>query len=229
LVIEDNKVVKFRDRYYPIRRFGYDYWKFSLDYKKDGELIYPRKYKATHRHHWTEDKELIKDVINADIIVGHNVNFELGFLEIIVPDIWKKAHYCTMNITTDICKLPYNEYKYKWPKLQEAYILLIYKQRLTGLERFIPGHWHVAKFDVFTTMRVYEYMTQTKLIIPPWIWIQAGVIKGYLQQLKNTMDFKLWILKSRVDSQLGKLKNNILRTVFKKDGKDGKDEEEIPF
>jgi DNA polymerase III epsilon subunit-like protein len=231
LLVEGDKVVKYRDRYYPIKKFGYDYWKFSFDYVEKDGLIYPRKYKANKKHHWTKDKELIKDVMTADIIVGHKVDFELGFLGLIIPEVETKAQYCTMYLTTNICKLPFpydDEVgdEYKWPKLQEAYYLLVEGQGLSGLERYIPGTWHDARYDVFAALRIYEYMTQTKFDISWYIWLQAGVVRGYLKQLKNTMDFKLWILKSRVDSQLGKLKNNILRTVFKKDVKD---DEEIPF
>lgn len=223
LIVEEDKVVKFRDRYYPIIRFGDDYWKFSMDYEKDRELIYPRKYKATHRHHWTGDQELIEDVKRSDIIVGHNVNFELGFLELIIPDIREtKAQYCTMNMTTYVCKLPfpYDEYddeegdEYKWPKLQEAYYLLVSSNGLSGLETYIPGDWHDAKYDVFAALRIYEYMTQTKFIIPPWIWLQAGVGKGYIGQLKCKVDYQVWKFKNNI--------NNILRT-FKKD------DEELPF
>ncbi len=219
LIIEKSKVVKFRDRFYPIRKFGYDYWKFSFDYVEKDGLIYPRKYKATHRHHWTEDKELVKDVMTADIIVGHKVDFELGFLELIVPDVWEKAQYCTMYLTTNICKLPfpYDDYdrvgdEYKWPKLQEAYYLLVEGQGLSGLERYIPGTWHDARYDVFAALRIYEYMIGAKFDIPPWIWIQAGVGKGFLGQLKAKVDYQVW-----------KLKNNI-NNIFKKD-----DKEEMPF
>jgi DNA polymerase III epsilon subunit-like protein len=182
LIVEDNKVVKFQDRYYPIKEFGYDHWGFGLDYIKEGSLIYPRQYKATHRHHWTGDQELIEDIKNADVIVGHHVEFEIGFLELVIPDISEtKAQYCTMKLTTNICKLPYSKYKYKWPKLEEAYALLIDGQGLSGLERFIPGNWHVAKYDVFATLRIYEYMTQTKFDISWDIWLQAGVVRGYLK------------------------------------------------
>jgi DNA polymerase III epsilon subunit-like protein len=218
LLVEGDKVVKYRDRYYPIKKFGYDYWKFSFDYVEKDGLIYPRKYKANKKHHWTEDQELKEDILNADIIVGHKVDFELGFLGLIIPEVDTKAQYCTMYLTTNICKLPfpYDDYdrvgdEYKWPKLQEAYYLLVEGQGLSGLERYIPGTWHDARYDVFAALRIYEYMTQTKFDISWYIWLQAGVVRGYLKQLKNRMDTKLW-----------KLKNNILRT-FKKD------EEEIPF
>jgi DNA polymerase III epsilon subunit-like protein len=214
LVMEKDKIVKFRDRYYPIRKFGYDHWGFSLDYIEEGGLIYPRDYKATKKHHWTEDQELIEDVKRSDIIVGHHVGFELGFLGLIIPEVETKAQYCTMNMTTYVCKLPRYD-KYKWPKLQEAYYLLVEGQGLSGLERLIPGNWHDARYDVFATLKVYEYMTQTKFDIPPWIWIQAGVVRGYLGQLKGKVDYQVWKLKNNI--------NNILRT-FKKD-----DEEEIPF
>jgi DNA polymerase-3 subunit epsilon len=207
LILEREKAVKFRDRYYPIRAFGADYWKFSMDYVEKDGLIYPRRYRVSRNHYWTEDKELIEDVINADIIVGHNIGFELGFLKLIIPDVWRKAQYCTMNMTTDICKLPYNEHKYKWPKLQEAYSLLIEGQGLSGLERFIPGNWHDARYDVFAALRIYEYMTQTKFDIPWYIWLQAGVGKGYLGELKGKMKSKIWELKN----------------IFKKE------EEELPF
>jgi len=211
LIVEGDKVVKFRDRYYPIIRFGGDHWEFSIDYVEKDDLIYPRRYKATKKHHWTEDQELIEDVINADIIVGHHVDFELGFLELIIPGIREtKAQYCTMKMTTYVCKLQHRKYIYKWPKLEEAYYLLIKDKGLSGIEKYIDGYWHNAKYDVFAALRIYEYMTGARFDIPPWIWIQAGVGKGYLRELKNRMDMKLW-----------KLKNKIIKTLKK--------EEEIPF
>ncbi|MGC8777045.1 MAG: hypothetical protein ACP5P2_03880, partial [Candidatus Micrarchaeia archaeon] len=93
----------------------------------------------------------------------------------------------------------------------EAYYLLVSSNGLSGLETYIPGDWHDAKYDVFAALRIYEYMTQTKFIIPPWIWLQAGVGKGYIGQLKCKVDYQVW-----------KLKNNIIKTLKK-------EEEELPF
>jgi DNA polymerase III epsilon subunit-like protein len=216
LILEKDKVVKYRDRYYPIKKFGYDYWKFSFDYVEKDGLIYPRRYRVNRNHHWTEDQELIEDVKRSDIIVGHHVGFELGFLELIIPDISEtKAQYCTMKLTTDVCKLPYSKYKYKWPKLEEAYVLLIEGQGLSGIEKYIDGYWHNAKYDVFASMRVYEYMIGAKFDIPWYIWLQAGVVRGFFGQLKAKVDYQVWKLKNNI--------NNILKP-FKKD-----DKEEMPF
>jgi DNA polymerase-3 subunit epsilon len=65
----------------------------------------------------------------ADMIVAHNIEFDLKMLDFCyrrenvtnpLPDM---PQFCTMNATTDLCKLPSPNGRpgYKWPKLTEAY------------------------------------------------------------------------------------------------------------
>jgi DNA polymerase III epsilon subunit-like protein len=207
IIAEENRIVKMRNHFYPLRTLGNDYWNFKESFEKIDGLIYPSKYKVTRNHHWTEDVELMEDFKKIDVIVAHNIAFELSFIEPLVPEIREKAQYCTMRLTTNICKIPHDYYVYKYPKLQEAYSLLIKDKGLSGLERFIPGGWHNAIFDIFATMRLYEVLTNTQFNVSMLTWLQAGVVRGYLGELKGKMKSKLWELKN----------------IFKKE------EEELPF
>jgi len=195
VVIRDNKVVKLRNRYYPIKRFGRDYWKFSKAYTEKNGLIYPAKYKPNRNHHWTEDKELIEDIRRADILVGHNIKFELGFLELVVKEVENKAQFCTMRASMNVCKLLRYGYDedieyvvgYKYPRLSEAYDHLVKDK---GLERFL-GDWHTAIYDLFATLRVYEALTGTRIEIPFWIWLKAGLLKALVRQTKEKLKAKV--------------------------------------
>ena len=64
----------------------------------------------------------------ADVIVAHNLAFDypryareinyLGLSDLIIG----KGTFCTMQASTDICKIPGSYGRYKWPKLQEAHV-----------------------------------------------------------------------------------------------------------
>ena len=64
---------------------------------------------------------------NAEILVAHNLQFDLRVMETayfragLPHGMAKMMKYCTMSVSTDICRLPGNYGKYKWPKLSEAY------------------------------------------------------------------------------------------------------------
>ncbi|MGB9873947.1 MAG: hypothetical protein ACPLRS_03155 [Hydrogenobacter sp.] len=196
LVIKNNKVVKVRNCYYPIKRFGQDYWGFRFAYTEKNGLIYPMKYKPNRSYHWTEDKDLIEDIRKADILVAHNISFELGFLRFVAKEVENKAQFCTMRASTRICGIPrvvYDYYEdawirvgYKWTKLEEAYNYLVKDKRL---ERYL-GDWHTAVYDLFATLRVYERLTGTRIEVPFWIWLKAGLLKGYLRELKSKIESK---------------------------------------
>ena len=59
--------------------------------------------------------------------------------------------YCTMKASTDICKIPGNYGKYKWPKLQEAYKHFFHKEF---------DNAHDALPDVIACKDVYFAITQ---------------------------------------------------------------------
>lgn len=70
--------------------------------------------------------ELVKEV---DFIVAHNISFDEKIIGAeflrkgINSDFGKKRKLCTMQTSTNYCKLP-GPYGYKWPKLSELHIKL---------------------------------------------------------------------------------------------------------
>ena len=80
----------------------------------------------------------------ADVIVAHNIAFDLkllktaysrmGKLERFTSVIQSKPQFCTMLATTDIVKIPSPRGRggYKWPKLDEAYRVLVDSSGFTG-------------------------------------------------------------------------------------------------
>ena len=80
----------------------------------------------------------------TDIIVAHNIAFDLkllkiaytriGKLERFASEIQSKPQFCTMLATTDIVKIPSPRGRggYKWPKLDEAYRVLVNSSGFAG-------------------------------------------------------------------------------------------------
>lgn len=93
----------------------------------------------------------------ADVLVGHNLDFDLrvvqtAFIRESVP--WKelsnKGRFCTMQESTEICRIPsqYREGEYKWPKLIEAYKILVDESGFDGA--------HDALVDVKACVEIYR-------------------------------------------------------------------------
>ena len=80
----------------------------------------------------------------TDVIVAHNTDFDLkilkiayarlGKLEQFTSKIQSKPQFCTMLATTDIVKIPNPRGRggYKWPKLDEAYRVLVNPSGFAG-------------------------------------------------------------------------------------------------
>lgn len=118
-------------------------------------------------------KEFIEMFEQADCVIAHNfsfddtmLNIELGnikneALKSAMLDAWELAdYYCTMELTTDIMKLPFTSgrrfgTKYKWPKLSEAYKHFIGKE-LVGS--------HDSLNDCRATAELFKHLLQCKLI-----------------------------------------------------------------
>jgi len=73
---------------------------------------------------------------NTDLIVGHNVSFEIDITKLLfkrnaMHNAFKYLEhistFCTMKETTNLCKLPGMYGKYKWPKLTELYQCLFHR------------------------------------------------------------------------------------------------------
>lgn len=89
-------------------------------------------------------------VDQADIIIGHNVKFDIVVAERENINFQNKATYCTMLNSTNILKLP-KKHGYKWPKLAEC-VKYFFNEDLEGA--------HDALNDVRACARVYEKLQE---------------------------------------------------------------------
>lgn len=94
--------------------------------------------------------EFLNDVTEADVLVGHNLSFDLAVLQSELvraqmnPELNKKM-FCTMKSAVDYCQLP-GRYGFKWPRLEELYSIC-FKEKLENA--------HNALVDVQATQRVF--------------------------------------------------------------------------
>ena len=94
----------------------------------------------------------------ADVLVGHNVSFDINmmlaanFREGGRGDALKKASFCTMKSSTEVCKIPNLKFpnKFKWPSLQEAYKILVDPRGFEGA--------HDAEADVAACYEVFRVL-----------------------------------------------------------------------
>ncbi|MBN1046037.1 MULTISPECIES: 3'-5' exonuclease [unclassified Clostridium] len=116
--------------------------------------------------------EFFKDFIEADFLIGHNVNFDIRFLKhelsLLGEDFLPKHSFCTMIYYKDICKIPKANGEVKNPKLEEVVNFLgINKDQITKTsDRLFQGssNYHDARFDTAAT----------------YLAVTEGLKKGYL-------------------------------------------------
>lgn len=114
-------------------------------------------------------EEIYEDFKNEDILCGHNVDFDIGFLikeldeaGYAAGDLLYKKRFCTMHSYTDILCLNWNDYynEYKWPRLSEVVdFLSIDKEYLEDKTKEIFNldenvDFHDARLDVTTTREI---------------------------------------------------------------------------
>lgn len=80
--------------------------------------------------------EITEHFLNTDIIVSHNIDFDMNILKsefyralkiIRLENINKKQTFCTMKEMKNIIKLP-GKYDFKYPSLEELYFFLFNKK-----------------------------------------------------------------------------------------------------
>lgn len=112
-----------------------------------------------------EDLEKVLNKFNklverSNFIVAHNISFDEKILGAellrmrIQSDFNKKRKICTMQSSTDYCKIP-GTYRYKWPKLSELHIKLFGE----GFEEA-----HNASMDINATEKCFWEMRKIGLI-----------------------------------------------------------------
>lgn len=107
-------------------------------------------------------RDFSKLVYDADTIAGHNLDFDINIMDVAyrlakLPEYFLHIEgaagldnfvkYDTMRESVDICKLP-GRYGYKWPKLIEAYQILV---DTNGFEDA-----HSALADIKATIEIYK-------------------------------------------------------------------------
>lgn len=117
-------------------------------------------------------EEFLDDFQNADILIGHNVNFDIKFLKCELEGcgefIEPKNVFCTMNYYRNICNLKNSRNETKAPKLKEAIEFLNIKEsNIDALTKKLfneTGNFHDARFDTTAT----------------YLLVTEGIKKGYI-------------------------------------------------
>ena len=106
-------------------------------------------------------QEFVKDINSAQMIIGHNVEFDMKIVgaELLRSgyyDIFEGKHYfCTMKNTIDYCCLPGGHKGPKYPKLQELHSILFGKEY---------DNAHDSLDDVYATKSCYFELLNRNLI-----------------------------------------------------------------
>ncbi|MCL2320516.1 MAG: 3'-5' exonuclease [Oscillospiraceae bacterium] len=121
--------------------------------------------------------EFMDDFLNADVLIGHNVSFDINFLtsefSSLGIDFKPKSTFCTMNYYKNICKIyKPNNGTYKFPRLSEVINFLnISDESVNNCAMKLFGgtnNYHDARFD---TAALYLIVTNG---------IKKGLVpKGY--------------------------------------------------
>lgn len=104
-------------------------------------------------------KVFSSSVKNSDLMVAHNYNYDYNIMgsELLrnglKNDLKEKEHICTMEESTDFCKIP-GPYGYKWPKLEELYYML-FKESFNA---------HNALDDIKATARCFWDLRKKEII-----------------------------------------------------------------
>jgi DNA polymerase III subunit epsilon len=104
-------------------------------------------------------QEFVDDFFEADFVIGHNVNFDIKFMQSeLLPmgaDYVPKDTFCTMGYYKDICKILKPNGTFKNPKLEEVVKFLgITDEQISKKANELfegSGNYHDARFDTAAT------------------------------------------------------------------------------
>ncbi|NDK09929.1 3'-5' exonuclease [Candidatus Gracilibacteria bacterium] len=106
--------------------------------------------------------EITQFLAQADIIVGHNIEYDENMLHLELRRYQKQHQYqpnqviCTMKSSVDFCQLQGNGLRFKYPKLGELY------KKLFG-EYFVGAH--DAMTDVEATLKAFLELVNQDVVI----------------------------------------------------------------
>lgn len=207
------------------------------------QVVYAKTIQQENTLHVLEITELVgkecilsREVYEAlrwsDVLVGHNVLFEEGFLKArgLTPP---EKTYCTMRKATPICAIPHDFYGYKYPKLSEVVSFFDLEDQLKTL---VEGSYHDALYDIWATILVYTTLENLNLstedlkvrkanTLLKYITAKKYAYEGYKEKILERLrqaDWRLRFLSWLVQSEW---KRKIKAMFRRKDYED----EDIPF
>lgn len=164
--------------------------------------------------------EFEKDLVNVDLIVGHNVDYDINIVDCesyryfnrTTLDCYNKI--CTKLASTDFCALPNN----KWPKLEELHLKLFGKifegahDALTDITATAKCFWELVDIDI---IRITENDSLKKHIPELNICEELNALGRFYYNLRQTN------LSDSIETQLDFLSHfsatidkNILKTTL---------------
>lgn len=142
-------------------------------YKTHGLTIEKLKELSNGKCFLNVAKEIHEDFVNVDYLIGHNVTFDIKFInrEFSRANLTPltNKYFCSMRYYTDICKLPKARgIGYKWPKLDDVIkFLKIDSSQIEDLcNKLFEGAsaYHDSRFDIAGT----------------YLIVYIGIKKGYI-------------------------------------------------
>lgn len=96
--------------------------------------------------YWNDVKGEIQEIIDSyeHGVTAYNRQFDVNFLKAYGIE-FKKLLPCPMLVSTDICRIPGNYGKFKWPKVEEAYSHFYPDDDYNELHRGADDAYHEAK------------------------------------------------------------------------------------
>lgn len=108
--------------------------------------------------------------MKADQFIGFNAGFDRivmcssfyrAMASHVAASLWEKPHFDIMKPLTNVCKIP-GKYGYKWPKLSEAYRLLINPKGFDGA--------HDAMADIMATFELWKWCNDNNVKPEPVLY-----------------------------------------------------------
>lgn len=153
---------------------------FKVDYVEPGaERIHGlsvRKLAKLSNNNTFKDhyNSLFNDFTHSDLLVGHNINFDLNFLRHEFRNCGHNFTYndslCTMRYFTNICRIPKNSGNgYKWPRLEELtkYFRIRDNEIIRETKELFKckdSGYHDARFDTVATYLCFMKALEKGLI-----------------------------------------------------------------
>lgn len=159
LILDDvNNVVDVIDRYYyRDKNEEENEQALSINGLYD-DVIKQKRINANYPKHFKDDLEILELVKSADLIICHNVAFDVKHLEkAFNVDFSNIDKYCTMRKTQYLYNATiFKNGEPKFPKLSES--LEYCGVNANDIKNKLGLDFHNSLFDVYCTLEVYKYL-----------------------------------------------------------------------